>query len=120
MLRLIFAASPLSRVMLRHTPPLLEIYRERGRLGANLPEREILLIPRIVFSQDETAVYEALEDYCKGLAEHLGNRRSAARTQSLGLYLSFLRLRFASSLYAIRQTLVRRRERVDATRRALA
>jgi hypothetical protein len=112
MLRLIFAASPLSRVMLRHTRPLLEIYRERGRLGANLPKREILTMPRIVFSQDETAVYEALEDYCKGLAEHLGNRRSAARTQSLGFYLSFLRLRFASSLYAIRQTLGRRRERV--------
>jgi hypothetical protein len=120
MLRLIFAASPLSRVMLRHTRPLLEIYRERERLGANLPKREILAMPRIVFSQDETAVYEALEDYCKGLAEHLGNRRSAARTQSLGFYLSFLRLRFASSLYAIRQTLGRRRERVEATSRALA
>jgi hypothetical protein len=89
MLRLIFAASPLSRVMLRHTRPLLEIYRERGRLGANLPKREILTMPRIVFSQDETAVHEALENYCKGLAEHLGNRRSAARTQSLGFYLRF-------------------------------
>jgi SNF2 family DNA or RNA helicase len=33
---------------------------------------------------------------------------------------SFLRLRFASSLYAIRQTLGRRRERVEATSRALA
>jgi hypothetical protein len=28
--RLIFAASPLSRVMLRHTRPLLEIYRQQG------------------------------------------------------------------------------------------
>jgi hypothetical protein len=120
MLRLIFAASPLSRVMLRHTRPLLEIYRERGRLGANLPRREILPISRIVFNERERTVYEALEDYCKGLAERLGNQRSAARSQSLGFYLSFLRLRFASSLYAIGQTLRRRRERVEVTRRALA
>jgi len=120
MLRLIFAASPLSRVMLRHTRPLLEIYRERGRLGANLPKREILPIQRIVFSQHEKAVYEALEVYCKGLAERLGNTRSAARSQSLNFYLSFLRLRFSSSLYAIGATLRRRRERVEATRRVLA
>jgi superfamily II DNA or RNA helicase len=120
MLRLIFAASPLSRVMLRHTRPLLEIYRERGRLGANLPKRKILPIQGIVFNQNERAVYEALEAYCKGLAERLGNTRSAARSQSLNFYLSFLRLRFASSLYAIGQTLRRRRERVEATRRALA
>jgi hypothetical protein len=119
MLRLIFAASPLSRVMLRHTRPLVEIYRDRGRLGANLPQREILALPRIVLNQQEKAVYEALEDYCRGLAEHLGNRRSAARSQSLGFYLTFLRLRFASSLYAIGQTLRRRRERVELTRRAL-
>jgi len=119
-LRLIFAASPLSRVMLRHTRPLLEIYRERGRLGANLPKREILPIRRIVFSQHEKGVYEALEEYCKGLAEHLGTVRSAARTQALGFYLSFLRLRFASSLFAIGETLRRRREKVEMTRRALA
>ena len=120
MLRLIFAASPLLRVMLRHTRPLLEIYRERGRLNANLARREILPIGRIVFSEQERAVYGALEEYCKGLAERPGNQRNAARTQSLGFYLSFLRLRFASSLYAIGQTLRRRRERVEMTRRALS
>jgi hypothetical protein len=35
MRRLIFAASPLSRVMLRHSRPLHEIYRESGRLADN-------------------------------------------------------------------------------------
>ena len=120
LLRLIFAAPPLSRVMLRNTRPLLEIYRQEGRLGANLAKREILPIPRMVFSVQEKIVYEALEDYCKGLTEQLGNRRNSARAQSLGFYLSFLRLRFASSLFAISETLRRRRERVEATRRALA
>ena len=50
LLRLIFAAAPLSRVMLRHTRPLLEIYRSEGQLGANLAQRHILPIPRIVFT----------------------------------------------------------------------
>jgi superfamily II DNA or RNA helicase len=119
MLRVIFAAAPLSRVMLRHTRPLLEIYRANGRLGANLARREILKIERIVFSTQEKEAYEGLEAYCKGLADRLGNRRSAARSQSLGFYLSFLRLRFASSLHAIGETLRRRRDRVEATRNAL-
>jgi hypothetical protein len=44
LLRLIFAAAPLSRVMLRHTWPLLEIYRSEGQLGANLAQRYILPI----------------------------------------------------------------------------
>ncbi len=120
MRRLIFAASPLSRVMLRHTRPLLEIYRERGRLADNLARREILPLPRIVFSDAEKAVYEGLEKYCEGLAAKLGGRPNSARAQSLGFYLSFLRLRFASGLYAIGETLRRRRIRVEETRHALA
>jgi superfamily II DNA or RNA helicase len=120
MRRLIFAAAPLSRVMMRHTRPLLEIYRRHGRLGANLAERKILPIPRIVFTEQEKAAYAALDQYCKGLAERLGTRSNSARAQSLGFYLSFLRLRFASSLYAVRETLRRRRERVEATRHAIA
>jgi superfamily II DNA or RNA helicase len=119
MLRLVFAAAPLSRVMLRHTRPLLETYRAQGRLAANLAKREILPIPRIVFSKEEDEVYKALGAYCDGLAARLGGRRSSARSQSLGFYLSFLRLRFASSLFAIGETLRRRRERVEKTRSAL-
>ncbi len=119
MRRLIFAASPLSRVMLRHSRPLLEIYRERGRLTDNLAQREILPIPRIVFTDNERAVYDELENYCKGLAEKLGGRRNSTRAQSLGFYLSFLRLRFASSLYAIGETLRRRRIRVQHTQLAM-
>jgi hypothetical protein len=98
----------------------LEIYKERGRLNANLARRVISPIGRIVFSQQEKAVYDALEHYCKGLAERFGHRANGGRAQALGFYLSFLRLRFASSLYAIGETLRRRRDRVVATRRALA
>jgi len=53
LLRLIFAASPLSRVMLRHTRPLLEMYRDQGQLGTTLAQRQILRIPRIDFHELE-------------------------------------------------------------------
>ncbi len=115
-LRLIFLASPLSRVMLRHGRPLLDIYRENGQLGANLARREILAVPRIVLSGIEKSAYEDLEYYCEELTDQISahNSSSTWRT-SLGLYLSFLRLRLASSLFAIRETLKRRKEKVAAT-----
>jgi len=114
MRKLIFAGAPLSRVMLRHTRGLLRIYRERGELGANLAERTILPVPPINLSDDEKEAYRALEAYCSGLTEQM--RRHMDRTpRSLGFYLSFLRLRLASSLFAITETLTRRRERVLRT-----
>jgi hypothetical protein len=114
-LRLIFAAAPLSRVMLRHTRPLLEIYRQHGRLGANLARRQILPIPRIVFTDQEHQAYDQLEEYCLGLAQQVAGHASSRNKAAVGFLLSFLRLRFASSLFAVRETIRRRRERVQAT-----
>jgi len=37
----LFSASPLSRVMLRHSRNLLKIYRDKGQLSRKLAEREI-------------------------------------------------------------------------------
>ncbi|MGQ4810058.1 RNA polymerase-associated protein RapA [Candidatus Entotheonellaceae bacterium PAL068K] len=113
--RLIFAASPLSRVMLRHTRPLLDIYRQEGQLGDNLAQRHILPMPRIVFTKQERLAYDQLETYCKGLTDQVAASRGGARTQNaVGFLLSFLRLRFASSLFAIRETLARRGQRLEA------
>ena len=112
--RLIFAASPLSRVMLRHTRPLLEIYRQQGQLQDNLARRHILPIPRIVFTEQERQAYEQLEAYCRGLAAQMARQSSPQSRSAMGFLLSFLRLRFASSLFAIRETLRRRLERVEA------
>jgi len=118
-LRLIFTASPLSRVMLRHNRSLLEIYREKGELKENLAEREILQVPRIVFTDQEREAYDQLEEYYKGLAQQISGQEGARHRASLGFFLSFLRLRFASSLFAIRETLRRRRQKVEATMKSL-
>ena len=114
--RLVFAAAPLSQVMLRHTRSLLEIYRDHGKLTANLARRELWPLRRITFTDQERRAYQQLEGYCRGLAQCLSETARSSRGQaSVGFYLSFLRLRFASSLYAVRETLKRRLARVEVT-----
>lgn len=114
--RLLFAAAPLSRVMQRHTRDLLKIYRQKGKLNANLADRTILPIPKIVFTAQESRVDGLLGEYCEGLKEQLlANGLSEPGQTALGFYLSFLRLRFASSLSALKLTLQRRKEKVEAT-----
>ena len=114
--RLIFSAAPLSRVMLRHTRPLLELYREEGVLSENMAQRAILPVPKIVMTPLEKKAYDQLETYCRDLITQVTNTpEGKGLFRSLGFFLSFLRLRFASSLFAIRETIRRRRDRVTAT-----
>jgi hypothetical protein len=113
--QLIFAASPLSRVMLRHNRSLLEIYRSQGQLRANLARRVITSLKSVQFTAQEQRVYDLLEDYCNGLDRQLQRTSGNRNSFMLGMILSFLRLRFASSLFAIRETLRRRLDKVNAT-----
>jgi len=114
--RFVFSAAPLSRVMLRHTRPLLEVYKEKGQLGANLAKRNILPVPAISFTTQEQKAYDQLEVYCNELKAQIERHSSdKGKRIAMGFYLSFLRLRFASSLFAIRETVKRRHKRVIAT-----
>lgn len=113
LVRLLFSGAPLSRVMMRHTRSLLEVYREKGQLKQNLAKRQILPLQAISFSEFEERISEQLEAYCHGLKEqmqHLENNQE----RMLNFYISFLRLRFASSMYAFRETLKRRLKKVEA------
>ena len=110
----LFAASPLSRVMMRHTRELLEIYRQNGELQSNLAKRHVRPVCAIPFTQEEQAFYELLEDYCDGLEEQVRKHNPQTR-QVMNFLLNFLQLRFASSIYAIQQTLERRLNRVKYT-----
>lgn len=116
--RLFFAASPLSRVMLRHTRGLLEIYKARGELEANLARRYILPLPRITYTETERRCYDRLEQYCRELSVQIKSHSERTNRASIGFYLSFLRLRFASSFFAVTKTLKRRHERIETTLRA--
>lgn len=114
--RLLFAAAPLSRVMQRHTRDLLKIYRQKDKLSANLADRTVIPIPRITFTAKEARVDGLLGEYCVGLKEQLlASGLNEPNQVALGFYLSFLRLRFASSLKALQLTLSRRKTKVETT-----
>ncbi|AXL21949.1 helicase [Megasphaera stantonii] len=106
-----FSASPLSRVMMRHTRKLLEEYKKHGQLTSNLARRRILPLASIEFSLKEQEFYDALEKYCAGLSQQIRKNNSKSGQMMIFL-LNFLQLRFASSLYAIQKTLERRLKRV--------
>jgi hypothetical protein len=82
--------------MLRHTRPLLEIYRAQGQLQDNLARRHILPMPRIVFTDQERRAYEQLEAYCRGLAAQMAHQDTPQSRSAVGFLLSFLRLHFAT------------------------
>lgn len=115
--RFLFSASPLSRVMLRHTRQLLEIYRKNGQLQENLAHRHILAVPRVIFTEQERQAYVRLEEYCTELSRQISEHGDGQARTMMGFLLNFLRLRFASSLFALRETLKRRSEKVEATLR---
>lgn len=115
--RLLFSVAPLSRVMMRHTRGLLDVYRSHGKLRENLATRHILPIPPITFTPEERHVYERMERYCKELARRLQRKGDPKTRQMVSFFLSFLRLRFASSFYAFHETIIRRLTKVEATLR---
>ena len=115
LLRAVFSSAPLSRVMMRHNRALLRVYQEQGQLTANLAQRHILPMRKIHYTAQEQAAYLALESYSKELAQQITAANDQQTRMSTGFYLSFLQRRFASSLYAIGETLRRRRERVAWT-----
>jgi SNF2 family DNA or RNA helicase len=116
LMRVLFAISPLHRVMMRHTRSLLEQYRMHNLLTEKLATRTVLPIPRdLVFRPDEREAYAKLGEYCAELQATIGQKISGSLRSSLGFYLSLLQQRFASSAVAIRNTMQRRLGRVIET-----
>lgn len=112
--RPLFAASPLSRVMMRHNRGLLEVYRQHGELNSNLAHRHVLPLMTVDFTPTEKRLYDMLEEYCAELNRQIQSANENARTM-MGFLLNFFQLRFASSIEAIRLTLKRRLEKVKLT-----
>ena len=114
LLRLLFSVAPLSRVMLRHTRSLLEVYKKHGQLQQNLALRHVQPLDPIPFNLMERRIYDQLEQYCKGLSEQF-QRHGERQHRMMNFLLSFFRLRFSSSLYAFEETMKRRLQKVEAT-----
>lgn len=110
----LFSASPLARVMMRHTRKLLEQYQIHGELKSKLAYRDVLPLATIRFTEEEKNFYTNLQEYCNGLMQQIRQHNPKSRNMMIFL-LNFLQLRFASSLYAITETLKRRLQRVKET-----
>lgn len=107
--------SPLGRPMLRHTRQLLRAYQRGGLLDANLARRNVQPVIVALHGQ-ERALYEQLQGYCEALANRIAaNMDDGRQRAAIGFYLSFLRLRFASSFVALRRSLERRLEKIQRT-----
>lgn len=107
--------SPLGRPMMRHTRELLRLYQRDGLLGQNLAQREVS--PTIVaLNGVERELYDQLQTYCEELANRIAaNMEDGRQRAAIGFYLSFLRLRFASSFEALALSLERRLEKIQRT-----
>ncbi len=107
--------APLGRSMLRHTRSLLRAYQREGLLNANLAWREVQ--PAIIsLSGVEREVYDKLQEYCADLASQMAaNMEEGKQRAAIGFYLSFLRLRYASSFHALRCSLGRRLDKIQQT-----
>ncbi|HLS27061.1 MAG TPA: helicase-related protein, partial [Opitutales bacterium] len=118
LVQLLFYLAPLSRVMIRHSRGLLEVYRKEGLLEAGLARREIVAQPPIVRTPEEMEIEKALQNYCAGLEKRIRQSQEGESRRlrtTLGFYLSFLRLRAASSLKALDNSLQNRMGKVEAT-----
>ncbi len=99
-IRIMQSATPVARLIARHTRDLLRRYYKAGKISTPIADRQVddVLVP---MTADERAVYEAVEDYISRIyASATTERRNA-----VGFVMTVYRKRVASSFAALRQTL---------------
>ena len=108
-LRLLQAASPLRKRMVRNTRELLRRYAREGRLALPIAHRDPQDIA-VPMSEAESALYQAVEDYISDTY----NAASKDKRSAVGFVMTIYRRRLASSFKALEKTLVKRLARMDA------
>lgn len=99
-IRVMQSATPVARLISRHTRELLREYFRAGKISTRIADRIVddVLVP---MSEAERAVYEAVEDYISTVyAATTSDRRNA-----VGFVMTVYRKRVASSFAALRETL---------------
>lgn len=102
-IRIMQSATPVARLISRHTRELLRRYFKAGKITTPIADREVddVLVP---LSPAERAVYESVEDYIsRTYADASSDRRNA-----VGFVMTVYRKRVASSFAALRETLTKR------------
>jgi SNF2 family DNA or RNA helicase len=97
--------SPVGRLISRNTRELLRKYFREGRMTTKIADRDV----RDIFldmTSDERKAYEAVERYIRDTY----NQASPEQRNAVGFVMTIYRKRLASSFYALKQTLRKRRE----------
>jgi superfamily II DNA or RNA helicase len=99
-------STPVRALVSRHTRELLRRYHREGRLQTRIAERQV--DDRLLdLSPEEAALYERVENYISGVYR----LADPAKRSAAGFVLTIYRRRLASSFYALRATLLGRRDR---------
>ena len=112
-IRVMQSATPVARMVSRHTRELLRRYYRAGRISSRIADRDVddVLVP---MTPAERAVYEGVEDYISEVyAAASDDRRNA-----VGFVMTVYRKRVASSFAALHETLTGRLEVLDYPGRA--
>lgn len=98
--RIMQAATPVARLVSRHTRELLRRYYRAGRISTPIADRKVddVLVP---MTTEERVVYETVEDYISTTYA----AASAERRNAVGFVMTVYRKRVASSFAALRETL---------------
>ncbi len=104
-IRIMQSATPVARLVARHTRDLLRRYYKAGRISTPIADRQVddVVVP---MTAAERAVYEAVEDYIS----HIYAAATSERRSAVGFVMTVYRKRVASSFAALRETLKGRLE----------
>jgi SNF2 family DNA or RNA helicase len=107
LLRLLRHTSPVGRMISRNTRELLRQYFKSGRLKIQIAERDVE-DSFLEMTKQEREVYENVERYIRDTY----NQASPDQRSAVGFVMTIYRKRLASSFYALRETLSKRKERL--------
>ena len=99
-IKLLKATSPIKHLISRHTRELLRQYFKAGKMTSRIADRAVT-DEFINLSDDERAIYEAVENYISSTY----NNASADERSAVGFVMTIYRRRLASSFYALANTL---------------
>ena len=103
------AGTPIRRLVSRNTRELLRRYFQKGMMTTPIAERQVEDC-FLEMSDAERGIYDAVEAYIAGAYR----RASGEERTAVGFVMTVYRRRLASSFVALRETLRKRRDAIDA------
>jgi SNF2 family DNA or RNA helicase len=103
--RLLRYTSPIGRMISRNTRELLRHYFQTGQMKTSIATREVEDV-FLLMTIAEREAYEEVERYIRDTY----NQASLDQRNAVGFVMTIYRKRLASSFYALKQTLTKRRE----------